>query len=142
MAGEMLLQAKQLCKHGEWLPWLKANVRISKSTAYEYMQIAEGWNNLPPGGNLGFKEALRLLSAESAPEGAGRGATRAGFFCFSYVLQRICYENSLPGRRAEDKEGVHCRLSLARPKRPPRRTSAAAIHWCWQVRRSGSSLDA
>jgi hypothetical protein len=70
-AGEMLLQAKQLCKHGEWLPWLKANVRLSQWTVSAYMRVADGWDKLETVTNL--REALRLLSAESAPEEAVAG---------------------------------------------------------------------
>src|SRR5262245_5406854 len=30
-----------MCGHGEWLSWIKANVRIEKSRVYQYMQCAE-----------------------------------------------------------------------------------------------------
>jgi hypothetical protein len=40
-AGELLLQAKEQCEHGEWLPWLKANCpRVSERTAQAYMRVA------------------------------------------------------------------------------------------------------
>ena len=32
-AGEMLTDAKALCKHGEWLPWLEANFTFTRQTA-------------------------------------------------------------------------------------------------------------
>jgi hypothetical protein len=40
-AGEKLLLAKSKCKHGEWLPWLKANVHFSQRRAYHYMALAK-----------------------------------------------------------------------------------------------------
>ena len=40
-AGELLLQAKEQCRHGEWLPWLKANCpSIAERTAQAYMRLA------------------------------------------------------------------------------------------------------
>jgi hypothetical protein len=66
-AGERLIRAKAQCGHGKWLAWLKANVRFSQQRASEYMRLAEGWDKLPPGGNL--KDALRLLTDDSDDEG-------------------------------------------------------------------------
>ena len=37
-AGELLLEAKEQVKHGEWLPWLKANCHISQRSAQLYMK--------------------------------------------------------------------------------------------------------
>lgn len=40
-AGELLLQAKELAAHGQWLPWLAANVPgISERAAQGYMRLA------------------------------------------------------------------------------------------------------
>lgn len=39
-AGNALLAAKKLLRHGEWLPWLEANFDGDASTATRYMQIA------------------------------------------------------------------------------------------------------
>ena len=39
-AGQCLLEAKALCKHGEWLPWLR-DVGIPRRTATEYMRFAK-----------------------------------------------------------------------------------------------------
>lgn len=40
-AGKALIEAKALVKHGEWLPWLKANCGFAERTAQLYMRIAE-----------------------------------------------------------------------------------------------------
>jgi hypothetical protein len=41
-AGQRLAEAKKLVGHGEWLPWLKANVPgISARTAQRYLAAAE-----------------------------------------------------------------------------------------------------
>ena len=37
--GEMLTDQKNALKHGEWLPWLKANVGFDRTTAHRYMKV-------------------------------------------------------------------------------------------------------
>ena len=39
--GELLTEQHARCKHGEWLPWLKANVQFSIKTAYNYEGFTE-----------------------------------------------------------------------------------------------------
>ena len=45
-AGEALIEAKKLVKHGDWLPWLRANCKLSERTAQLYMRIAAGKEEL------------------------------------------------------------------------------------------------
>jgi hypothetical protein len=40
-AGEKLLQAKAKVKRGEWLPWLKANIKFPYRTVARYMALAK-----------------------------------------------------------------------------------------------------
>lgn len=64
--GQILLRAKAQCKHGEWLPWLQANVQFSGRTVRAYMRLAANWQraaNLPS-----LREALAQLEADSEPE--------------------------------------------------------------------------
>ena len=42
-AGELLQQAKQQIPHGEWLPWLAANCRVSARQAQRYLKVANNW---------------------------------------------------------------------------------------------------
>jgi Protein of unknown function (DUF3102) len=39
-AGALLIEAKELVAHGEWLPWLQANCRVSERQARTYMRLA------------------------------------------------------------------------------------------------------
>jgi hypothetical protein len=39
-AGRLLIQAKEACGHGKWLPWLRENVRVCDRTAQNYIQMA------------------------------------------------------------------------------------------------------
>lgn len=66
-AGEMLIEAKRLVGHGNWLPWLETNCRVSASMAEKYMKIAKGWNVLAQGNpehvpNLSIRDAVKLLA--------------------------------------------------------------------------------
>ena len=38
--GSALIEAKALCKHGEWLGWLKSNCSVSERTTQIYMKLA------------------------------------------------------------------------------------------------------
>jgi len=40
-AGELLIEAKALLKHGQWLPWLADHCAISERTARLYMRLAK-----------------------------------------------------------------------------------------------------
>jgi hypothetical protein len=70
-AGQLLLEAKAQCRHGEWLPWLSANVRLSERTAQGYMRLAVEWERLQANpqrvADLPLRDALALL-AEPQPE--------------------------------------------------------------------------
>jgi hypothetical protein len=46
--GELLAEQKATLKHGEWLPWLDANVQFTARTASNYLRV--------------FKNRLRLKS--------------------------------------------------------------------------------
>jgi hypothetical protein len=65
-AGNLLAQAKTQVGHGQWVPWLKANVRFSVRTAQAYMRVAERWHELEskaqPVALLTFKDALTALA--------------------------------------------------------------------------------
>jgi hypothetical protein len=56
-AGQALIEAKALLKHGEWLPWLKEHLGFSDRTAQLYMKIVR----------LGFKsETVADLGLQAA----------------------------------------------------------------------------
>lgn len=60
--GNRLNEAKELVAHGEWGPWLEANVHYSQSTANNFMRIAEEYgSNFQAIENLTYTKALALL---------------------------------------------------------------------------------
>lgn len=70
-AGELLVQAKAQCKHGQWLPWLREHVRCSARTAQAYMRIASRWSELEAKAqaiaHLTFEDGLKLLAESNEP---------------------------------------------------------------------------
>jgi hypothetical protein len=65
-AGRLLIEAKELVAHGEWAPWLLANVGFSERTARRYMQIARSGIKTDRLAVLGI-----LATAEAVAKGAG-----------------------------------------------------------------------
>lgn len=60
--GKLLIEAKlKFTKHGEWLEWLKNNVRMSLRMAQNYMKVAETFSNTQLVSHLGISKSLILL---------------------------------------------------------------------------------
>jgi hypothetical protein len=47
-AGRALIEAKELLKHGQWLPWLRQHCRLPERTAQLYMKLVENTDILGP----------------------------------------------------------------------------------------------
>lgn len=67
-AGELLLQAKEQCAHGEWLPWLRSHCPdISERTVQSYMRLARHCLDNPEQANeiesFTLRNALAQLAA-------------------------------------------------------------------------------
>lgn len=58
--GELLIEQKTSLKHGEWLPWIEANLPFSRQTADNYRRCYENKDKLLSVGNL--IEAYKLLA--------------------------------------------------------------------------------
>jgi hypothetical protein len=70
-AGDLLHEAKASMQHGEWLPWLKENIKFSERTAQAYMRLAARWDELQKksatAADLPLRDALKVLSAPTGP---------------------------------------------------------------------------
>jgi len=60
--GELLTQEKDKLDHGQWLPWLKANVPFTRATAANYMRCWERREELKCKTVLHLGEAYRILA--------------------------------------------------------------------------------
>lgn len=71
-AGELLIEAKDTVKHGQWLTWLADHCpKVNERLAQKYMQVARDFPLLEAANaarvaDLSFREALRLLAANLA----------------------------------------------------------------------------
>lgn len=60
--GMDLVEMKEACQHGEWLPWLK-EIGLSASTAANYMRIAREVNGDSKMAQLPYTKILALMAA-------------------------------------------------------------------------------
>jgi hypothetical protein len=61
-AGDLLLQAKNTCQHGQWLPWIREHVAFSDRTAQAYMRLARNAHIRSTVADMSVREALRHLA--------------------------------------------------------------------------------
>jgi Protein of unknown function (DUF3102) len=69
-AGDLLIEAKALVKHGQWLPWLADHCKISERTAQLYMRVARNRAEIEAtksatNADLNLSEAAALLMLSS-----------------------------------------------------------------------------
>jgi len=60
--GELLTEQKAKQAHGEWLPWIEANLVFDRMTAARYMRVFDRRQELNVTGVLHLAAAYRLLS--------------------------------------------------------------------------------
>jgi hypothetical protein len=65
-AGHALIEAKELLKHGEWLPWLREHCALAERTAQLYMKIARSGLESATIADLGLNAAANALHVHFA----------------------------------------------------------------------------
>jgi hypothetical protein len=72
-AGNLLIEAKDLAGHGNWLPWLEERCQMSERTAQLYMRLARHASELEANpqwtADLTMTEAVALIAKPDADEG-------------------------------------------------------------------------
>ena len=63
-AGRALIEAKELLKHGQWLPWLREHCALSERTAQLYMRIAASGATPEIVANLGLQATAKAIILE------------------------------------------------------------------------------
>ena len=67
-AARLLIEAKELVQHGDWLPWLESNTEVVPRQCQKYMRLAENWDEIEAkcesGGTYfgGINDALKLIA--------------------------------------------------------------------------------
>ena len=72
-AGEALLEAKEQLKHGEWLPWLRDNCKVSERSARVYIRLAKHKDEVlksADAADLTIRGALDAIDADPLAEHA------------------------------------------------------------------------
>lgn len=67
-AGHLLIEAKATLGHGEWLPWLRANLGMSERTAQGYMRLARSGLKSATVADLGLRATLARVGRRKAPD--------------------------------------------------------------------------
>lgn len=70
-AGNALIEAKALCGHGEWLPWLRENCALAERTAQLYMKVAKSGLKAATIAVLGLAAAAKAVVLNMADPFAG-----------------------------------------------------------------------
>ena len=66
--GSRLIEAKKICGHGRWLPWLEAEFRWKEQTARNFISVAEAATKSPNFGDLNVPvSGLFLLARPDTP---------------------------------------------------------------------------
>ena len=66
--GKRLIAIKKKLPPSEWINWLKDNFQLKKSSAENFMKIAERFSNFQSIGNLGYTQMLALVSLRERDE--------------------------------------------------------------------------
>jgi hypothetical protein len=66
-AGEKLIEAKALVKHGEWIAWLEENFPFTRRWASACMRLARHQNELQMGDGVPISDALAQLAEPKVP---------------------------------------------------------------------------
>lgn len=66
--GELLTLRRKELAHGEWLPWIKANLSFSQPTASRYIRLYDNRAKLITMNNLALSEALEMTEKKFSVE--------------------------------------------------------------------------
>lgn len=94
-AGHALIEAKSLCQHGHWLPWLRESCALAERTAQLYMRIAKSGLESATVADLGLQAAAKTLLlpypfADPFCEGEDAIQRDWWLFCLYLVIKQNC----------------------------------------------------
>jgi hypothetical protein len=136
--GDLLIKAKAEVGHGEWLPWLDANVSFCQRTAQGYMKLARELprldsTNAQRVADLSLRDALAALARQSAdlhrlPESAATQAIdkAAGGERLKDSLTRELNQQKGSTHRQDNPEWFRAELP-PQPPAPPHDNRLAAL---------------
>lgn len=76
--GKLLTKQKKALKHGEWLPWVKANLPFSERTTRDYLRFYANRTELKSASIADLREAREYLAPSQTIEELREAARREG----------------------------------------------------------------
>jgi hypothetical protein len=113
--GRLLLQAKELVPHGDWVAWLEANTETDERQSQKYMRLAKHWPELEKrtGGSYlgGINETLKLIAK---PKPINDDEERDRKECVA-LYQKVC-EAEREASEAGERPNTGCNYDPADPR--------------------------
>jgi hypothetical protein len=114
--GELLTAQKSSLKHGEWLPWLKANVQFTARTASNYLRVFENRIRLKSETISDLSDAYNVLTEHGQPSDTGKwpriSIKHLGVFVKAFGPEDEDGHHKRPDWGAFDLLGIHVREGL------------------------------
>ena len=121
-AGQRLVEVQERTEHGKFLVWVEAEFGMSKSQAYNLINIGKNFPILPKFGSFS-KSALYALAAPSVPEAARQEAVQKASFGKQIThkeAKQIVAKHKEPAKPKPEPEPV-----VAAPTEPPKQPVGA-----------------
>jgi Protein of unknown function (DUF3102) len=146
-AGDLLIEAKALVKHGEWLPWLRDHCAISERTAQLYMRCARSRKEIEANtqsfADLNLNEAAALLALSSDVRKLLDFARKLERLTDPEEIMQLCLDSGVADMGTRDYESDYTAEQrrewdlyiLFRVRHTRCRASDADDHVCWLKRR-------
>jgi hypothetical protein len=110
--GNRLITVKEQIRHGQWLPWLKAEFDWGEQTARNYMNVAWAVTKNPTVGDLAdlsiTAAALYVLTTHTAPPGAleqavdqARSGEHIGLDQARDIIDEVSHDHPAAGSQAD-----------------------------------------
>ena len=121
-AGQRLVEVQERTEHGKFLVWVETEFGMSKSQAYNLINIGKNFPILPNFGSFS-KSALYALAAPSVPEAARQEAVQKASFGKQIThkeAKQIVAKHKEPAKPKPEPEPV-----VAAPTEPPKQPVGA-----------------
>ena len=121
-AGQRLVEVQERTEHGKFLVWVETEFGMSKSQAYNLINIGKNFPILPKFGSFS-KSALYALAAPSVPEAARQEAVQKASFGKQIThkeAKQIVAKHKEPAKPKPEPEPV-----VAAPTEPPKQPVGA-----------------
>ena len=125
-AGQKLLKAKELLKHGDFYPWIKSNLKISPTTAFRYMKYADP--NLSRGKDFKNMHDFRKRGLGEKPEPKTKHVNDDDFATFKKEVKGRAEERELVRAMAKKIIAIGYRTMAAKLHPDSGGTNSAMSH--------------